>query len=77
MAGARQERRFKLVTRLSLLGTPKVRFVFTAPSPQLTDLKLSMHSACHVYYHSRKKIIISKSQDRSDREGTRGCGQPH
>jgi hypothetical protein len=46
-----------LVTCLSLLGVPLVRFVSAAQSPQITDLKLSIQNACHIYYCSRKKKL--------------------
>ena len=55
MAGARQERRFKLVTRLSPSGAPKVRFTPAAQSPPITDSQILMHSAYDVYYSSREK----------------------
>jgi hypothetical protein len=56
----RQERHFKLVTCLSLLGVPLVRFVSAAQSPQITDLKLSIQNACHIYYCSRKKKLCGR-----------------
>ena len=46
---------FKLVTHLSPLGVPQVRFVPPAQSAQNTDSKHSMHIASHVYYHSSRK----------------------
>jgi hypothetical protein len=56
-AGVWQERHFKLVTRLSPLCAPKVRFVCATQSPQIYDSKMSMHSAIGVYYHPLKENL--------------------
>ena len=57
-AGAHQEQRaLNFVTRLSPLDTPKVRFVFAAPSPQITDLKTAMLIASHACYYPRRKKL--------------------
>jgi hypothetical protein len=50
----------QLVTCLSLL--PLVRFVSAVQSPQITDLKLSIQNACHIYYFSRKKKLCGSSK---------------
>ena len=51
----KQSARLELVTHLSPLGALKVRFAFAAPSPQITDLKIAMHTASHVFYQLGRK----------------------
>ena len=49
-----QESCSRLVTHLSLLDAPQARFV---PPAQINDLKIAMHSACQVCYHSKRKKL--------------------